>query len=248
MYHIIAQKCTPRQKTAPSNGRPLIHFRYVFSCGEATQRLFHEQKLKLGKINNLFLTQLTWQCIGGLPGLLLTLREACKQSLSIHGPPGLSDFLTASQCFMSMHNVDLKCSEYDGESDGVYKDENIIVKPIPIKGQTKDNFSYNSKITEIFDDEGGTSYDIDYSQPKSNIDKNRGKSKSEHCVNTKSPKRFKLDVEPRTVVNYICELVAVPGKMNVKKAFELGVPSGPLLGKLQKGKDVTLENGAVVRM
>ena len=125
---------TLRQKTAPSNGRPLIHFRYVFSCGEATQRLFHEQKLKLGKINNLFLTQLTWQCIGGLPGLLLTLREACKQSLSIHGPPGLSDFLTASQCFMSMHNVDLKCSEYDGESDGVYKDENIVVKPIPVKG------------------------------------------------------------------------------------------------------------------
>jgi ribonuclease Z len=55
-----------------------------------------------------------------------------------------------------------------------------------------------------------------------------------------------LDVEPRTVVNYICELVAVPGKMNVRKALELGVPSGPLLGKLQKGQDVTLENGAVV--
>ena len=32
----------------------------------------------------------------------------------------------------------------------------------------------------------------------------------------------------------------------MRKALELGVPSGPLLGKLQKGQDVTLENGAVV--
>ena len=112
----------------------VIHFRYVFSCGEGTQRLFHEHKLKLGKINNVFLTQLTWQCIGGLPGLLLTLREACKHSLSIHSPMGLSNFLRASQCFMPMYNLDLKCSEYDGKNGGIYKDENIIVKPIPIEG------------------------------------------------------------------------------------------------------------------
>ena len=39
----------------------------------------------------------------------------------------------------------------------------------------------------------------------------------------------------------------MPGKMNIKKARELGVPRGPLLGRLQKGEDVTLENGSVVR-
>ena len=49
------------------------------------------------------------------------------------------------------------------------------------------------------------------------------------------------------MVNYVCELVAIPGKMNVEKALALGVPSGPLLGKLQKGEDVTLKNGVVVR-
>lgn len=111
-----------------------ICFRYVFSCGEATQRLFHEHKLRLGKINNLFLTQVTWQRIGGLPGLLLTLREACKQSINLHGPLGLSDFLTASECFLSMHNVDIKCLEYAAHQTGIYEDENIIVKPISIEG------------------------------------------------------------------------------------------------------------------
>ena len=82
----------------------------------------------------MFLTQLTWQCIGGLPGLLLTLREACKQSLKIHGPPGLSDFLAAGRCFMSMYNLDLKCVEYNCVKDGIYTDENIIVTPVPIEG------------------------------------------------------------------------------------------------------------------
>ena len=66
-------------------------------------------------------------------------------------------------------------------------------------------------------------------------------------IEQESLKRLKLDVKARTVVNYICELVAVPGKMNVKKALTLGVPSGPLLGKLQKGEDVTLKDGSVVR-
>lgn len=48
-------------------------------------------------------------------------------------------------------------------------------------------------------------------------------------------------------MNYVCELVSMPGKMNLKKACELGVPKGPLLGKLQKGEDVVLGNGTKVR-
>ena len=65
--------------------------------------------------------------------MLLTLREASKETLSVHGPPGISDFLTASQCFLTMNNVDLKCSEHSKDGE-VYKDENIIVTAIPIKG------------------------------------------------------------------------------------------------------------------
>jgi len=38
-----------------------------------------------------------------------------------------------------------------------------------------------------------------------------------------------------------------PGEFNLKKAKELGVPEGPLFGRLQQGQKVTLENGRVVR-
>ncbi len=37
-----------------------------------------------------------------------------------------------------------------------------------------------------------------------------------------------------------------PGEFSVEKANEIGVPCGPLWGKLQKGIDVTLEDGRIV--
>ncbi|MFY1827930.1 ribonuclease Z [Myxococcus fulvus] len=38
-----------------------------------------------------------------------------------------------------------------------------------------------------------------------------------------------------------------PGRFNLEKARELGVPPGPSFGKLQKGESVTLEDGRVVK-
>ncbi len=38
----------------------------------------------------------------------------------------------------------------------------------------------------------------------------------------------------------------LPGELLIEKARELGVPKGPLLGKLKSGEDVTLENGEVI--
>ncbi|CAM5212987.1 Ribonuclease Z OS=Ureibacillus acetophenoni OX=614649 GN=rnz PE=3 SV=1 [Ureibacillus acetophenoni] len=38
----------------------------------------------------------------------------------------------------------------------------------------------------------------------------------------------------------------LPGELLIEKARELGVPKGPLLGKLKNGEDITLENGTVV--
>lgn len=38
----------------------------------------------------------------------------------------------------------------------------------------------------------------------------------------------------------------LPGELLVEKALKLGVPKGPMLGKLKSGEDVTLEDGTIV--
>ncbi|WIA11634.1 hypothetical protein OEZ85_011737 [Tetradesmus obliquus] len=42
-------------------------------------------------------------------------------------------------------------------------------------------------------------------------------------------------------------LSSIPGKFNPKKAAELGVPRGPMLGELQRGIAVTIPNGKVIQ-
>jgi hypothetical protein len=42
--------------------------RYLFNCGEGTQRFATEHKVKLTKIDTLFFTRVAWEHLGGLPG------------------------------------------------------------------------------------------------------------------------------------------------------------------------------------
>ena len=46
---------------------------------------------------------------------------------------------------------------------------------------------------------------------------------------------------------YICEFAPKPGRLDVAKCVEQGVVPGPMLGKLKAGKDVTLDDGRVIR-
>lgn len=49
----------------------IVHYdsqRYMFNCREGTQRLCVEEKVRLGKLKSVFMTRMTWDCIGGLSG------------------------------------------------------------------------------------------------------------------------------------------------------------------------------------
>jgi len=57
--------------TLDSSPSVLLFFdnkRYLFNCGEGTQRFCTEYKVRLTKIGTIFLTRLAWENIGGLPG------------------------------------------------------------------------------------------------------------------------------------------------------------------------------------
>jgi ribonuclease Z len=58
-------------QTGDSTPTLLLFFnskRYLFNCGEGTQRFCIEKKVKLARVHGIFLTRLKWEQIGGLPG------------------------------------------------------------------------------------------------------------------------------------------------------------------------------------
>lgn len=65
----------------------LYNDRYLFNCGEGTQRLSHEHKIKLAKLEHVFITYPIWDNIGGLPGLALTLQDVGVPEINVYGPP-----------------------------------------------------------------------------------------------------------------------------------------------------------------
>lgn len=67
----------------------LMSIRYLFNCGEGTQRLAHEYKMRLAKLEHVFVTSASWDNIGGLPGVALTIQDIGVPTITLHGPPGL---------------------------------------------------------------------------------------------------------------------------------------------------------------
>lgn len=61
--------------------------RYLFNCGEGTQRLAHEHKMKLAKLEHIFVTNKSWDNTGGLPGVALTIQDIGVPEITLHGPP-----------------------------------------------------------------------------------------------------------------------------------------------------------------
>ena len=64
------------------------YYRYLFNCGEGTQRLTSQLSLNkaLAQLEHVFITSKSWKNIGGLPGLCLSVRSAGAPDITIHGP------------------------------------------------------------------------------------------------------------------------------------------------------------------
>ena len=76
------------------NGRILI------DCGEGTQRLCIEHRIRLSKLECICLTRLNPQTMGGLPGLCLTAEGAGLKELKMFGPNNLNIFWDSLTNFM----------------------------------------------------------------------------------------------------------------------------------------------------
>ncbi|XP_062447698.1 zinc phosphodiesterase ELAC protein 2 isoform X2 [Rhea pennata] len=109
--------------------------RYLFNCGEGVQRAMQEHKLKISHLDSIFLSRVAWANVGGLPGMILTLKAIGLQRCVFLGPPKLQSYLKAIRLFPGpLKRMDLAVQLH---TEPEYKDETMTVYQIPLIGDTE---------------------------------------------------------------------------------------------------------------
>lgn len=196
--------------------------RYLFNCSESVQTVFHEHGVKFSKLHNVFLTRMNWENIGGLPGLLMSLRERTSHATTIHGPSSLHRFKSISAAsFLKQESLTMNINTCPLDSDSsplVHRSDELSVKGY-----------------EVFNN----SYEEDLVKRRIQIE--------EEGVDLPSPKQpcLRNDHEG-SVVFYVCQISKTIGKFHPEKAQQLGVPKGKLYGELVAGNAVVTPAGRTV--
>ncbi|XP_056143277.1 zinc phosphodiesterase ELAC protein 2 isoform X2 [Lampris incognitus] len=233
---------------ARDNGPSLYVFsefnRYLFNCGEGTQRLMQEHKLKAARLDNIFLTRLSWENVGGLSGMILTLKDTGVPECVLSGPPQLEKYLDAIKVFSGqLDDIKISVRPYTE----TYTDDTMTVYQVPIFAHSRGNDRKHSPSRP-----GRRSPSRSSAQSQT-----RGLWNPDNDVkiNTDSVKRECADGpgertnstrDTKLVVAFVCKLHAKKGNFLVTPAKELGLPVGtaaigPLIAELKKGKSVTYE-------
>lgn len=124
---------------AGANGSPSAIYlftdqaRYLFNCGEGTQRLAHEHKTKLARLEHIFVTRNTWPVVGGFPGLALTVQDAGVKEMALHGPPHLDSILHSMKRFVVLKTLKINTCDCTQSSD--FEDAVMSVKYVPLYKQ-----------------------------------------------------------------------------------------------------------------
>ena len=194
--------------------------RILFKASEGTQRVCAEHGIRIAgnstetsaRLTSIWIDSLRWDCIGGLAGFLATVADVGTLGVKLFGPPGLHSVVCGMRPFLQRDNFDLQIHEIDSEE--WITDGEIRVKPI-------------IRTTEL-----EVRRKLSLGWEISNLSKMFPSRKSQEAA------------LPRNRVDILGWWVSGPkrlGKFDVQRAKALGIPVGPLYGKLQKGESVEWE-------
>ncbi|XP_067672969.1 zinc phosphodiesterase ELAC protein 2-like isoform X2 [Haliotis asinina] len=193
--------------------------KYLFNCGEGTQRIANEHKVKLAKLENIFITYKSWDNIGGLLGMSLTLDSINVPKINIHGSPGVENITKSYKNFTAAYTTIAQLEKRE-LSEGDFSDSALKVEYIPLYSNEREGEA--------------TSQDHTHDGERAAADE----------PETKKPRLLK-DVDDIAVA-YLCQLHPRKRKINLEKCVDLGIKTGPCLGQLVDGHSVTLDDGRVV--
>lgn len=193
-------------------------YRYVFNVGEGFQRYCFQHRLKLGKLSDVFLTRMSTEAAGGVPGLYITLTESGgiqSPPFRLHGPMNLDRFLNAIRTFINVSIEGLDGSNFGSEitagilGDPLVQNSQVEIRPILLLPTLQ-----RSEPSSLFLNDG----------------KNEG-----ILLKQKVP-----------AACYVCQLAEVKGRFLPEKAKSLGIRPGPDFAKLVNGESIVSQEGKEV--
>ncbi|KAH6832454.1 tRNAse Z4 [Perilla frutescens var. hirtella] len=210
------------QDTSPS---VLLFFdkqRFIFNAGEGLQRFCTEHKIKLSKIDHIFLSRVCSETAGGLPGLLLTLAGMGDEGMSVNmwGPSDLKYFIEAMKSFVP-NSATIHTRSFGPTSDS-------SGSPSSVQQRFDDPFV-------LIDDEVVKISAVLLTPNHEDVSLPIG----EKSHQLSSPESVMNAIKPGDLsVIYICELAEIKGKFDPQKAVALGLRPGPKFRELQLGNSV----------
>ncbi|TRY64011.1 hypothetical protein TCAL_00784 [Tigriopus californicus] len=204
------------------------HRRYLFNCGEGTQRMIMElcPHKTLSQLTDVFFTTNSWRNMGGFPGMCLTIRKNGNPDVRLHGPPGATKLFDATRKFICLYDFDVLSHT---QENGIFTDETLSVEHVPL--------DYGADPVELPVPKYSTWYPYSTQSQDANgcpINPDPSHAVQSSVFKTPQATAFLLNVKGKA------------GKLLVDRCMEQKVPPGPLLGELKAGRDVTLEDGTLI--
>ncbi|MEQ4987212.1 ribonuclease Z [Proteus vulgaris] len=129
---------------------------WMFDCGEATQHQILHTRVKLPRLNKIFITHLHGDHIFGLPGLLCSRSMGGTEAgLTVYGPTGIKDFietsLTLSHSYLTypINIVEIDAAGFLFEEEGMKVSCEALSHPVPCFGYRLEEENSHGKLDAL---------------------------------------------------------------------------------------------------
>ncbi|NXT77895.1 RNZ2 protein, partial [Zapornia atra] len=200
--------------------------------------------LKISHLDSIFLSRVAWANVGGLPGMILTLKAMGLQRCVFLGPPKLQNYLKAIRLFPGpLKRMDLAVQLH---TEPEYKDETMTVYQIPLAGKSlaAENMLPQSPGASA---QGGSSpkQDTGPGSPRA-AQQGLEEGKEKDSSKGRGDEQKQAGRHADLVMAFLCKIHPKKGKFLAVKAQEMGLPVGtpailPIITALKNGESITFE-------